>query len=40
VIQLQSDRLILRKARIADLDDLHAIYSDTRVMRLLVHATT
>ena len=33
MIRLQTDRLILRRARIADLDDLHAIYSDPRVMR-------
>ncbi len=30
---LQTQRLVLRKARIADLEDLHAVYSDPLVMR-------
>ncbi len=30
---LVTKRLVLRKARIADLDDLHAVYSDPQVMR-------
>lgn len=30
---LHTKRLVLRKARIDDLDDLHAVYSDPRVMR-------
>jgi len=31
--QLRTKRLVLRKARITDLDDLHAVYSDPLVMR-------
>jgi RimJ/RimL family protein N-acetyltransferase len=30
---LQTQRLVLRKARIADLEDLHAVYRDPLVMR-------
>lgn len=31
--RLVTERLVLRKARIADLEDLHAVYSDPLVMR-------